>query len=353
MPVTLAHEFFIQLHLTERCNLRCTHCYQEGTCSQEMSFGEVRDLVSEVSDMISEWEDSYELRFSRSFNVTGGEPFLRPDLFDILEEIASRGFGLYVLTNGTLVSDRAARMLAEAGVEGVQVSIEGPEAVHDSVRGGGSFSSSIRGISHLLNEEVPVSLNVTLSEFNAARFPEVVELAKSLGIPKVGFSRLVPSGRGLAMVNDSLKAERLRTIYSELLSLRVPGVEIVTGDPIAAQMGSDADLTDCGATPQGGCAAAVSGLTILPDGTVTPCRRLTVPIGNIRHDSLRELWATSPVLESLRDRTSYTGRCGTCPRWSRCRGCRAIAYAHGRLRGHGSFLSEDPQCFIEDRIHAS
>ncbi|HSB51585.1 MAG TPA: radical SAM protein [Dissulfurispiraceae bacterium] len=353
MPVTLAHEFFIQLHLTERCNLRCTHCYQEGTCSQEMSFGEVRGLVSEVSEMISEWEDSYALRFSRSFNVTGGEPLLRPDLFDILEEIASHGFSLFVLSNGTLVSDQAARMLAEAGVEGVQVSIEGPEAVHDAVRGSGSFLSAIRGIGSLLKAKVPVSLNVTLSEFNAARFPEVVELAKSLGIPKVGFSRLVPSGRGLAMVNDSLRPERLRTIYSELLSIDVPGIEIVTGDPIASQVGSTTDLTDCGAIPQGGCAAAVSGLTVLPDGTVTPCRRLAVPIGNIRHDSLRELWATSPVLESLRERRRYTGRCGACPRWARCRGCRAIAYAHSRMRGHGNFLSEDPQCFIEDAAHAS
>ncbi len=346
MPVTLTHEFFIQLHLTEQCNLRCTHCYQEGTCGPEMSFGEVQEIVSEVGEMISEWEESYDLRFAPSFNVTGGEPFLRADLFDTLKEIDSRGFAVYVLSNGTLVSDHAARMLAEAGVGGVQVSIEGPESVHDAVRGKDSFSSSIRGIRRLLDSGVPVSLNVTLSEFNADGFPGVVELAKSLGIPKVGFSRLVPSGRGLAMANDSLRPDRVRTIYSEILSIDVPGVEIVTGDPIASQMGSAKGLTDCGNIPLGGCAAAVSGLTILPDGAVTPCRRLAVPIGNVRHDSLRELWANSPVLESLRDRKSYTGRCGTCPRWAQCRGCRAIAFAHSRIRGEGSFLSEDPQCFL-------
>ncbi len=100
-------------------------------------------------------------------------------------------------------------------------------------------------------------------------------------------------------------------------------------------------------SPLGGCAAGVSGLTILPDGTITPCRRLPVPIGNIGKDSLRELWVTSPVLESLRDRSQYQGKCGSCKRWANCRGCRAIAYAYSQLKGEGNLLAEDPQCFLD------
>jgi radical SAM protein with 4Fe4S-binding SPASM domain len=98
--------------------------------------------------------------------------------------------------------------------------------------------------------------------------------------------------------------------------------------------------------PAGGCAAGVSGLTILPDGTITPCRRLPIPIGNARTDSLREVWATSSVLNRLRDKSAYKGKCKKCIRWFQCKGCRAIAYAYSQSKGKGDFLAEDPQCFI-------
>jgi radical SAM protein with 4Fe4S-binding SPASM domain len=96
----------------------------------------------------------------------------------------------------------------------------------------------------------------------------------------------------------------------------------------------------------GGCAAGVAGLTILADGTVTPCRRLPIPLGKVGENSLREIWATSPVLEQLRNKSLYLGKCGTCSRWSTCRGCRAIAYAYAQAQGKPGFLAPDPQCFI-------
>jgi len=74
---------------------------------------------------------------------------------------------------------------------------------------------------------------------------------------------------------------------------------------------------------------------------VLPCRRLHVPIGNVRDDSLRQLWATSEVLQALRDRSFYKGKCAHCSRWANCRGCRAIAHAVT-----GDYLAEDPGCFI-------
>ena len=98
---------------------------------------------------------------------------------------------------------------------------------------------------------------------------------------------------------------------------------------------------------RGGCAAAVSGITLMADGTVTPCRRLPIPIGNVLTDSLREIWATSEVLQRLRNRDLYKGKCGGCERWSSCRGCRAIAYAHSLCLGAGDYLADDPQCFIQ------
>ena len=139
----------------------------------------------------------------------------------------------------------------------------------------------------------------------------------------------------------------MKEIYKSLLSADIEGLDIVTGDPVAAQMDLEIN-SDTGCTAHGGCAAGISGLTILPDGTMIPCRRLNIPIGNIRQDSLREVWATSGILNLLRDKSKYKGKCGKCNRWASCRGCRAIAYSYSQSVGENDFLAEDPQCFIEE-----
>jgi len=120
----------------------------------------------------------------------------------------------------------------------------------------------------------------------------------------------------------------------------------VTGDPVAAQM-TARPHEDGGNVAISGCVAGVSGLTIQPDGTIIPCRRMPIAIGNVRRNSLKEVWAASPVLTALRDRKQYKGKCGVCKRWAHCRGCRAIAYACSQSRGENDFLADDPQCFLE------
>ncbi|MDH4231553.1 MAG: radical SAM protein [Nitrospirota bacterium] len=351
MSISNAFEFFVQLHLTERCNLRCTHCYQTGRVSDEMSLPEIKAMAAEVSDMLKAWSENYDIAFSPSFNVTGGEPFLMRDIFPVLEELREKGFDTYLLSNGTLISRKKADTIAGLGVKGVQISIEGPEHIHDSIRGAGSMASSIKGVQNLLDAGIEVTLNTTLSDINAPHFRDVIELATSLGVQRVGFSRLVPSGRGEGLLDRMLNNAALKDIYTEIFSLRAPGLQIVTGDPVASMMRRPVFEESDEKMPSGGCAAGVSGLTILPDGTVTPCRRMPVPAGNVRRDSLREIWATSGVLGALRDKSRYTGKCGRCDRWSACRGCRAIAYAHACALGRADYLAEDPQCFLEHADH--
>ncbi len=350
MPISSLQEFFVQWHLTERCNLRCTHCYQTGGKIEELSLAEIREVLDEITDMLESWSETYQLEFSPSLNITGGEPFLRKDLFEILEEMRIADFAIFLLTNGTLIDKEKAEHLARLGISGVQVSIEGSEYIHDSIRGSGSFAASCRGVAHLLKAGLRVTLNATLSEINAEKFRDMVDIANALGVQRLGFSRLVPSGRGLELVNRMLDREKVREIYESIFSLSTGTLEIVTGDPVASQMRNGlrngTGMDDCGSIATGGCAAGISGLTLLPDGTVTPCRRLPIPVGNVREDSLREIWANSEILEQLRDRRQYKGRCGSCPRWANCRGCRAIAYAYSLTQGKGDILAEDPQCFI-------
>jgi radical SAM protein with 4Fe4S-binding SPASM domain len=147
------------------------------------------------------------------------------------------------------------------------------------------------------------------------------------------------------MLTQTLQPEQVKDLYESLWSLEIKSLELVTGDPLASQMKLKAN-GDAGSTAVSGCAAGVSGLTILPNGNVTPCRRLPLSLGNVRRNSLRRIWATSPILEALRDRSRYKGKCGSCRRWAHCRGCRAIAYAFSRSRGADDFLADDPQCFL-------
>ena len=348
MPTENAFEFFIQLHLTERCNLRCKHCYQTGKAIDEMSLPEIVEMTGEIADTIAAWKETYGIEYAPSFNVTGGEPFLRNDLFEIIAEITKRGFDAYLLTNGILMDRNKARNLFNLGVKGVQVSIEGPEAVHESIRGKGSFSGSLHGVKHLLDAGLKVTLNTTLSRVNANYFMDLIGLASNLGVHRLGFSRLVPSGQGEAMLKDMLSSDEILDLYRKIFSVDTGSLEIVTGDPVASQLNTSCD-TENRDFLTGGCAAGLSGLTILPDGTLVPCRRMHIPIGNIKKDSLREVWATSEVLEAIRDRRRYQGKCGDCKRWALCRGCRAIAYAFSKAHGENDFLADDPQCFIHER----
>ncbi len=330
--------------------------------------------MTEISDALGDWARNYRMDFSPSFNLTGGEPLLRADLFDIIAEAGRRGFEVFLLTNGTIITRQRARALRDAGVRGVQVSIEGPEEVHDSIRGMGSFSQAMWGVKNLLGAGLTVTLNATLSGLNAGRMSEMVALALNMGVQRLGFSRLVPYGRGFGLIREMLSARQVKGVYDGLLSLNAEGLggnglEIVTGDPLASQMKLPSQMklshheaggnatgglatggsATGGCTAAGGCAAGISGFTILSDGTMTPCRRLPLPLGNVLADSIREVWATSTVLQALRDKGRYSGRCGACRRWADCRGCRAIAYAYSAASngGRGDFLSEDPQCFIE------
>ncbi len=348
-------DFLIQWHLTERCNLRCSHCYQTGPGGQELAFDEVRQGLDEIAEMFDAWADAYSLSLSPSFNITGGEPLLRQDLFDVLGELRKRGFPAFLLTNGTLVDRQKARLLRDADVKGVQVSIEGCDEVHDSIRGPKSFDHAIDGVEHLLDAGLPVTLNMTLSRLNARSVKKVVRLASHVGVQRMGFSRLVPAGRGSSLLGEMLPAEDVRDLYEYLLAVDIRNLEIVTGDPVAAQLleqkqRKNGKKADRGRRPKGlpagGCSAGVAGLSFLADGTIVPCRRMPIPIGNLRSDPLREVWAMSPVLQALRDRKRYKGRCGSCEWWEACRGCRAIAYAASRARGEDDFLAEDPQCFL-------
>jgi AdoMet-dependent heme synthase len=216
------------------------------------------------------------------------------------------------------------------------------EKVHDSIRGKGSFKRAMRGISRLVNNGVEASTNTTLSRLNDAQARELVTLGEEAGLSAVTFSRLVPCGSGLKLLKDMLSPDNLASFYRELNKTRSEKVQIISRDPLAGVARVAGDIPDT-EFPIAGCAAGLFGITVSSDGSVMPCRRMNLVIGNIATQPFREIWE-SPVLWSLRNRKFYHGNCGVCRYWMICRGCRAVALAVSRIHGGEDFLGSDPQC---------
>ncbi len=337
------YDFFVQWHLTERCNLKCRHCYQSGTVP-EMRFDEICRAVDNVANAIQSWVTEYEMQMSPSFHFTGGEPLLRKDLFIILNYVRNRGYSVSLMSNGTLIDVYTARRIKEAQVKDVQISLDGLEANHNSLRGEGSFQRTLKGIGNLVAQGVDTNINLTVSRLNMGDAGGLVRLAEELGVSAIAFSRLVPTGRGSGLGNQTLSREEVADFYKELRKFQDKGKVIVTSrDPLASIVDMEGEIPQT-EMPIGGCAAGIFGVTIAADGAIMPCRRMDLPIGNIKDVSFRELWAGSPVLWSLRKRENYHDGCNSCRYWSVCRGCRAIALASARAEDKEDYLGADPQC---------
>lgn len=203
--------------------------------------------------------------------------------------------------------------------------------------------SGLRGVEELVSAGNRVSANVTLSRINANYIGETVEIAKEMGFHSIGFSRVVPCGSGRGLLDQMLSAQELKSSYQSMIALNSPSFQVASGDPLAGTL--------LGPPPSGrgltlsGCSAGFSGVTFTCDGSVMPCRRIGLTVGNLRKKSLRIIWASSRLLWSLRRRESYQGKCGRCSLWPSCRGCRAVAYAYSSACGRPDLFGDDPQCW--------
>ena len=344
-PATKTFDFFIQWHLTERCNLRCRHCYQQRRKPQEMSIDELKQHIDGATEMLEAWEKEYDISLSPSINFTGGEPFLYKGLWEVITQARKSGYKVAILTNGCLITKENAVKASALGIADIQVSLEGPPEIHDSIRGPGSFAAATKGARLLIDAGNCVSANMTLSRLNIDSIEETVKIAEADGFSGIGFSRLVPCGSGESLLDILLTAQEIKTAYERALALNSPSFEVASGDPLAGVLSGFKPSPES-ELALSGCSAGFSGVTITSDGSVMPCRRIGLKIGNLRKTSLRQIWSTSKVLWRLRQRESYKGECGKCSLWPSCRGCRAVAYAYSKSQGTPDIFADDPQCWL-------
>ncbi len=340
----------VSWNVTARCPLRCGHCYidaDEEPDDRELSTGQGKALIDQLAAV------------GRPVLIlSGGEPLLRPDIYDLARYAADAGLPVAMGTGGTLVTDDVAARLARAGVRKVAVSLDSVQPdLHDMLRGvPGTWVRAVAGIEALRRRGIDVQLNTTIGLWNMEELDSIVDFGMARGIRDYQCFFLVPTGRAQAIGDLSPRAYE-STIEHLLLAGRRPGIHLrPTCAPQFVRIASDMGLETA---PWGrGCLAGISYCRIDPTGAVTPCPYLPLSLGNVLEQPFAEIWYGSPVLAALRDPDALGGRCGRCEFRASCGGCRARAFGAARpgrgcgirsaaSAGPGTYLGEDPGCAYE------
>lgn len=330
---------FVSWILTGRCNMRCIHCYPSSGSSSE---GVELDFEQQV-------EAARRLAASGVEGVflSGGEALLVPRLFDLIKLIREYGMRAWICTNGSLVDQQVAQRIADAGISGVSVSLDGSEAeLHDRFRcHPGAHRQAIRAIQLLRDMGVSVEVDCTATSYNRSDLGALYSLVNSLGVKSLGLKRFRPLGRGRENSRRlSLPLNDYGNIISGLTVARAAETAAIHVDDPAIYAchrdhGSFSGITTSGWHSTFGCLAGMAWIGLQANGDFTPCPLLNIPFGNVLRDNLPLAMERSRLVKRLRDRNDRQGACGTCDsRWS-CGGCRAHAYGVS-----GDCFAEDPYC---------
>jgi radical SAM protein with 4Fe4S-binding SPASM domain len=326
------HRF--HLNVTEKCNIRCVHCYWE-------EYGKHPDPSLETIDSIlhkfNELGKAYGERHRHVLTIGGGEPTIRKDLEQIIKLAVRRRFQVRLVTNGVLIDEARARSLRKAGLKVAQVSLDGAcEATHDKVRGKGNWARSMRGIEAFKKAGVFVVLSyVLLPGMNMDEAPLLLDLVQKLKVAGAKFARPVKEGqailhkvtiqgdywgafKGILDHANQIRYKRLLMFFDPLAHL----LPIEEPKRTRGLWGLATDLCQCDNTEL----IEVNGSS----GDVYFCR-IRHKLGNIWKDDLVKLWQSHPVLVGLRRKTPQ-GACNGCSAWKSCRGgCPAVVYGNTGL----------------------
>lgn len=319
-PVNLTWE------MTLDCNLRCRHCLSNSGVKplNELTTEECRGVIDELCRL-----KVFQI------NVGGGEPFIRPDFFEILSYASQKGIVACVSTNGTLIEPDICRRLAALKGLYLQVSLDGVDAKsNDAIRGKGSYKRALSGMQQLSTHGVSFSINTVLMRHNYEQLEEFKILAADFGA-SLRVSRFRPSGRGKYNWEELAPTKEQLENFAGWLER---DSEILTGDSffsLTSERRRRLGLDLCGVAKMTCC--------LSPLGDFYPCAFLQEPqflAGNVRRDTLKQIWQHSDIFRSFRELEIRS--CHYCHRFDSCRGgCPAVAY-----HMHQDVTQPDPECLM-------
>ncbi len=340
-------------NVTLKCNLKCSHCYinaKETKLPDELSTDAAKMLIHQIIEV------------SRPLLIlSGGEPLLREDIYEIIRYGADRGLRMGMGSNGMLIDDEVTRRLEDAGMGTVAISLDSsiPER-HDEFRGvKGCWEQAINAIKALKKSRIQVQVNSTVTPQNYDEVDDIMSLAEDLGVENFHLFFLVPTGRGTdiedvtpRMYEDMIKSTLAKTTRYKLNVKPSCAPQFMR---VAKEQGVDMSRW------VRGCMAGLYYCRIYPSGEVTPCPYMPLNLGNVRERSFRDIWFNSEVFKALRDFDQLKGKCRVCGYRDVCGGCRARAYGvttdlmdfcgalHEPTESRGDYLAEDPWCVYQPR----
>lgn len=335
--------------VTRTCNLACIHCRAaalDRPYENELTTEECFRLL-----------DNIETFASPIIILTGGEPLLRQDIFDIASYGNQKGFRMTMAVNGTLLSMEMAKRMIAAGIQRISISLDGATAAsHDAFRRvKGAFDGALNGIANARAAGLDFQVNTTITQQNLQELPAIQELVVSLGAVAHHIFLLVPMGRGKEIEEQAISAEQyektLHWFYEQ--RGRVPLQLKATCAPhyyrILRQRAKSEDrevnFDTFGLDAMTrGCLGGTGFAFVSHVGQVQPCGYLELDCGNVREKSFREIWEKSSIFCNLRNFKEYEGKCGKCEYVRVCGGCRARAY-----ESTGNYLAPEPLCLYQPK----
>ncbi len=325
-------------NVTYECNLKCEHCYIDavgvgGAKKTELTTEEGKRLLDQIAEL------------SKTVVVlSGGEPLLRKDIYELAEHGTRNGLRMVMGTNGTLIDDKIAEKLKESGVMRVGISIDSiyPDT-HDRFRGEkGAFKKAIEGAKSCKKAGLSFQIHSTVTTANYDEIAEQIDFSVDLGADAFHVFFLVPTGRAKDLV-DITPEQYEKALRALVENQKDYPIEV---KPVCApqfmRIASQRKVLSKLERYTRGCLAGTNYCRIKPDGEVNPCPYLPITIGNVKEESFVDIWNNSEVFKTLRDFDSLKGRCGACSYKDICGGCRARAYAYT-----DDYLEEEPWCVYE------
>jgi heme b synthase len=338
---------WIAWEITRRCNLNCVHCRSSSKMESIEHPDFPLDEAKRVLDDISSYAQPVVV-------LSGGEPLLREDVFDIAAYGTAKGLRMCLATNGTLVTDTICHKIKEAGIRMVSLSLDGSTAaVHDNFRNQpGAFDGTLHAAELFRQHEIPFLVNSSFTKRNQEEIPKVYELAKRIGATAWYMFMIVPTGRGQDIMNELISAENYEEILDWHYQMEKEEHELLVRPTCAPhyyriilqkskEEGEKFKRRSLKFSTGGskGCLAGQLICLIDVDGEVLPCSYFPKSAGNIRKKSFKDIWENSELFQELRNFKIYKGSCGRCEYLNVCGGCRARSYSMT-----GDYLAEEPFC---------
>ena len=314
----MVKKFVLQWHLSELCNLKCLHCYQENHEPVQLQYTQLISILDQYKELLSK------LNVKGHINLTGGEPLCSPYLYKILDEFKKdeKLYSFSILTNGTLITDEIAKKISSYNPEYVQVSLEGGRKTNDYIRGNGVYEKVAKAIQLLKKYNIYVSLSFTATKLNYKEFPRVVKFAEKYGVNTVWSDRYIPLNDNDIdlQMNKKQTNEYIKIMENERIKLRLKNskTNIAMYRALQFQMTNNYPYK---------CTAGDSLLTVMENGDLVPCRRMPIFVGNLQKENMYELYMNNEILKKLR-KDNIPDDCKKCEHAELCAGgLKCLTYA--------------------------